>query len=353
MDQPPALGSMVMEGFPPLRQSKYTPEVEKLIKQYVARYNNPLGLDLTCTVGLAYSSYVLPEVKSVERLFAMTLFNAIAFLVDDIFFDDAEASQDLVAEYGIDPNANESPETIQAYLSHLSALFGQEKPLSSTATVMDTMMWELGRDILAQSNPEWFALFVDCINEHYRITVSSHADIVEGHRACFQSLEAYTAMRLANGGGKFIELLVEFSNDSYIPSALRSDPYLQAVIVPTAIYIAFVNDIYSYHKESSQEGNPRNLISMLMNAEGKSFVEASHKAVGLVNKYAKEIMDMSAEAHNTPLEGHAKEIVALLAGNLWYNAMAMRYRHPESVFPELRDVTSNWKVVPEPATLVA
>jgi len=75
-------------------------------------------------------------------------------------------------------------------------------------------------------------------------------------------------MHVGNVGRDFIQLIVEFAKDTYILGTLRVTPYMENIIMATAIHIAFVNDVFSYHKGSTLEQNPCNLITVLMECEG-------------------------------------------------------------------------------------
>jgi len=153
-------------------------------------------------------------------------------------------------------------------------------------------------------------------------------------------------MRTRNIGAYFVELAVEFAKDSYIPSTMRANPYLENMTTVIASHLAFVNDIFSYHKESSIEQNPRNLITVLMESEGKPFVEAVHTAIGLVNSYAQTVIDSEVKFWDSILPNHLQDIKALMAGNIYYSFIDKRYRHPDSTFLELRDMSGSWKILP-------
>jgi len=195
------------------------------------------------------------------------------------------------------------------------------------------------------SNPEWFNHYAACVMEYYRSSVDSHEDIVQGHNLCVQDLDSYIDMRIGNSGGRFVQMLVEFASDTYIPSVLRANPYVKDLTTTTCIHLAFANDVVSYHKESKLEQNPRNLITVLMESEGgKPFAQTVQMAIDLTNTYAHAIMDFEPQAWNSTLQNHLQDIVALIAGNIYFSVMDTRYRHPDSMFRELRDTTSSWKI---------
>jgi len=196
------------------------------------------------------------------------------------------------------------------------------------------------------SNCEWFNQYVAAVVEHHHSGATSHAEILQGHNFYFHDLETYTIMRAANVGGKFVQTAIEFANDSYIPSTLKATPYFENVTTIASIHIGLANDLCSYHKESLIEQNPRNLITVLMECEGKPFVQTLRMAIDLTNTYARAFMDLEAKAWNSTLRKHIQDIKALMGGNIYFGCMDDRYRHPDSMFPELRGMTSSWKILP-------
>jgi len=83
-----------------------------------------------------------------------------------------------------------------------------------------------------------------------------------------------------------------------------------------------------------------------MECEGKPFVEVVHTAIDLVNTYAHTIMDLEAKAWSSTLQNHIQGIKELIAGNFYFSCIDYRYRHVDSIFPELRNTTSSWKIFP-------
>lgn len=343
---PPLLSSMVnIEGLPRLRQSKYVHEAENRIRQYVERYQI-ISFDSYCRVGLSFSSYVHPRILSLDRLVVMSIVHGLGFLLDDLFIDNPV--EFLLDQYGIDRSiALGSPHHIKESLDHLNAVFGQQKPPHNPASLIEVIMGEMGREMLHLSNPEWFNTFAESVVEHHHTSVASLADVVADHNlSCIQDLESYTIMRAGNVGGKSVQLLTEFASNTYIPKAMRSHPFMLKITAAASAHIGFANDVYSYHKESSQEGNPRNLITVLMESQGKSLLQAVHAAIDLVNKHAHMVLDLESEAWNPILQIHLQDIKELIVGNVCYGCMDKRYRQPDSIFPDLRDTTSSWKLAP-------
>jgi len=343
-DRLPPLLSMIIDGLPPFQIAKYVDEAEKRMHQYVERFNNVHSLDSCCIAGLSVASYLHPGIISLDRLVAMSFNYTLLFLLDDLFFD--TPNEFRLDQYGVTQSACGDPQKVKEYLDHLDAVFSQQVQPSTPTPLIETLMKESGRDLLRLSNPEWFRIHTANIVEHHHSGASSYADIVEGHNTCFKDVESYAVMRAANVGGKFVQSAIEFANDSYIPSSLRTTPYFENLTKITSIQIGFANDVLSYHKESSIEQNPRNLITVLMECEGKPFAQTVHMAMDLTNTYTRAILDLEAEALNSPLQKHVHDVIDAVAGNIYFGIVDYRYRHPNSVFPEQRDMTYSWKTLP-------
>lgn len=343
-DQLPPLLSMIVDGFPPLQLSKFVPEAEKILHQYVERYPSIITWDEYCRVGLSAAAWVHPGVISLDRLVMISINYTLQFLLDDIFFDSPDAF--LLEQYGINRSIGESPAKIQEYFALLDAIYSQQA-LPGTAAI-ENIVWEAGRDTLALSNPEWFRIYNECVLEHHRVCGGSHADIVEGRNSNFQDLDLYTGIRGGNFGGRLVQMQIEFASNTYIPDALRANPYLVNVTRASSIHMGFSNDVFSYHKESTSEHNPRNLITLLMKRDGKPFKETMQMAIDLVNTYGRAIVDMEAQAWNPILRKHLHDVKALIAGNVYFGVFDDRYRHRDSMYPEHRDTTpGTWKLLPQ------
>jgi len=86
-DQLPSLLSMIIDGLPPMHQSKYVHEAEKSLLKYVEHYLNVSTLSSYYYVGLSAASYMHPRVIGINGLIEISIRYALMFLVDDLFFD--------------------------------------------------------------------------------------------------------------------------------------------------------------------------------------------------------------------------------------------------------------------------
>lgn len=341
--QVPSLLSMIVEGFPQVEQSKHTPEAYKLLAQYIARWPNITSFDAYCRSGLLGTSYMLPRALDAHRLLTAGIHWGCNFLIDDMFYDTQHTQRLFLAdEFGIDRSVYESPSRIQECCDHIMAVFAQEKPIPRQAPAIEVIMGELGHHMLELSNPEWFGAFVAKYRLYLRSCVDTQADFASGQHECVQNLDLYSAMRVANVGGEFIQLLVEFVQNSFLPSEVRELPFMQKLTHTTSVHLGFANDVYSFHKEYTQEEsvNPRNLVILLMETEGLPVAQAIRAAIEVTNKHGRSVVELEAEAWTPVLQQHVIDMKALMAGNVYFGMIDERYRQPDSVFPEQRDITS-------------
>lgn len=69
----------------------------------------------------------------------------------------------------------------------------------------------------------------------------------------------------------------------------------------THYHIMLVNDIYSYHKESTLEVQPRNLITVLINTEGMSLAQAVRRGIEVVDASARTVFDLETQLMSSSL----------------------------------------------------
>ena len=178
--------------------------------------------------------------------------------------------------------------------------------------------------------------------------ITSHLNMAGDRFFGSEDLDSYTKMRYGNFAGGAILLLVELAKDALLPEEVREDARIRELSAAAGIHAAFVNDIFSYPKEVAQEENPRNLVKILMDCKGIPLPQAAWRAVNLVNSYANVVMDMESQLpepwDSEPWGSHVRRYVEgvkdIMSGNMYWMSLHKRYRHPDSVFPELRAVTN-------------
>jgi hypothetical protein len=110
-----------------------------------------------------------------------------------------------------------------------------------------------------------------------------------------KDVDSYIRMRVENIAGPMICTLTEFANNAYVPEELRSEPWAKEVVKSATSHIMLINDMSSYHKESTHKDQPRNLITVLMKTEGMSFAQAVRRVIELVNASARTIFDLETQ----------------------------------------------------------
>lgn len=106
-------------------------------------------------------------------------------------------------------------------------------------------------------------------------------------------------------------------------------------------YMAFVNDVFSYHKEVIQTGNLTNAIAVVQMQYQLSFSRAAAAVVLMAQRcfdefsaLARRILSDSSMSESE--RRYVRGMSAWLAGALQWSVESERYRHPDSPFPELR-----------------
>jgi hypothetical protein len=106
-------------------------------------------------------------------------------------------------------------------------------------------------------------------------------------------------------------------------------------------FIAFVNDIFSYHKEVIQTGNLNNAIAVVQMQFHLSFAQAATAVVRMAKRCFDEFearaQQMLDDGSLSEIERHyIQGVSAWMAGAMKWTVESERYRHPDSPFPELR-----------------
>jgi hypothetical protein len=334
---PPLLASMTIAGLPPCQESMFVDEALATILQsglsdlFGAYYH-------LCN---SYTSFSHCGAVSCDRLATMSTNVTLLTIVDDILLDKQDGL--LLEKLGIDPNILGSPELIREYLHSLEVLVCQENPPQSPDRIQE-VFWKLGCDFRKLSNPEWLDLFSGALHDFFNANYEGYCARLVGDRTnIITDLEALTQMRTQGTGGRLASLSVEFCNEVFLPIEVREHSAVQQLTRASWRYTAYVNDIFSFSKESIHEPhNSYNLIKMLMESEGLSLPQAARRALNLTNSIAHDFMELEAQLPEEPwtslVRRYAEGLKEFMAGALYWYSMNQRYRDPKAPFPELRDV---------------
>ena len=337
LELPPLVASLTIPDLPPWRESIYAEEalaviMERWPYQWIKFYCNTVNPSATLTH---------PSAVSCESLAAISSFAILMTVMDDILFD--LQNDRLREKSGIDHTIVGNPHRIREYLHSLSVAFRQEEPLQNMTQIQE-MAWQLGCDFRKLSTPEWFSLFADAMQEYFNSCLESHIADAEGDGKYVMDLELYTQMRIQNVGSPICSLTVELGNNVFLPTEIREHPLVIRLTMCTWAYIAYSNDIFSYSKEQD-EPHSRNLIKVLMESEGMANPEAAWRAVSLTNSVVREFTELEKqlpvwedESKGSIVHRYVQGLKEFMSGILYFHSSSKRYRHPQAVFPELRDL---------------
>jgi hypothetical protein len=181
---PPLISSTVIPGLPPPPSPASVSqlhEAEQRLKGTAERWNLQSLEPQWTQSGISFSNGLYGGTVDTDRFVAISTFNTIFLMLDDLFFDAPNAL--VLKEYGVHGSVCESAETISAFLKHLHSLFRHQAPLPEySPTPLEGIMWELGHDMRRLSTPGWFSKFADTVMEHQEASISCHAshNITEG-----------------------------------------------------------------------------------------------------------------------------------------------------------------------------
>jgi hypothetical protein len=334
---PPLLASMTIAGLPPCQESMFADDALATILQ--SGPSDVLGAYYhVCN---SFISFIHCGAVSCDRLATISTLVTFLTLVDDILFDKQDGL--LLEKLGIDPNILGSPELIREYLHSLEVLVRQENPPQSPDRIQE-VFWKLGCDFRKLSNPEWLDLFPGALHVFFNANYEGYCAGLVGDRTnIITDLEAFTQMCMPTTGGLLATLSVELCNDVFLPIEVREHPAVQQLTRASWRYTAYVNDIFSFSKESIHEPhNSYNLIKVLMQSEGLSLPQAARRALNLTNSIAHDFMELEAQLPEEPwtslVHRYAEGLKEFMAGVVYWHSMNTRYRDPKAPFPELRDV---------------
>ncbi|MFI0352242.1 terpene synthase family protein [Actinomadura sp. 9N407] len=145
-------------------------------------------------------------------------------------------------------------------------------------------------------------------------------------------LATYTAMRLHSAGGAPTLAMLEIANAAEVPGRELDSPAIRALTEMAIIIASWDNDLYSYHRESHQQGTAQNLVNVLAHHEGLSREEAMERAVGLRDRVMRRFLQLREAAR--PAASHELRLYLTclghaIRGNLDWAIKAGRYHGME------------------------
>ncbi|KAG0623975.1 hypothetical protein M758_3G214500 [Ceratodon purpureus] len=292
--------------------------------------------------GISFTNEVYGSTSSRDRFVVIATLQTFSFMLDDIFCD--APNESVLEEFGISRSICKCSQKLAAFFKRLNSIFRQQE-IPSNPTPIEGVTWELGHDMRRLSNPEWFNKFADCLLEHQIAGVSSHVDHIADDQLFLKEVEAYAQMRVLNSGGRWVMMLVEFATNVYLGDEFSAHPILHQLTNAAVIHCVYVNDLFSYPKEMFEE-NPRNIIKMFMqdsNDGGSGLSQAAWKAVDLINTQTHTVAELEKKFDSEvfAVRSYIDGVKGVMTGNIYFHSVDNRYRHPNSVFPELREIITN------------
>lgn len=337
---PPLLRSVTVKGIPPRRESEFSALAEQRLLEIGRRWKLEQTFQWFYKPSVSLASFWYNGAVSADRFFAIAVMINLFLLIDDLVFDDPNDS--LLQECCNDVHVRDSPQNIRAFLRRVNSLL--KKEANPSTVPIEGMVWELGEDLRRLSSPEFVETLANGMLAHHEVCIGTHANHIAGDFSYLQTLDSYTRARSQNFGGELLTMLVELSNDAILPDSIRKHPTVQGLSNAALVHSSFVNDLFSYPREAIEEDNPRNLLKVLMDSEGLSLAEASWRSVDLVNSNMGILLELETqlpeewevEPWGPSVHRYVEGLKAFMSGNIHFCASSDRYRHPESVFPELR-----------------
>ncbi len=248
------------------------------------------------------------------------------------FFDDAHDERDADAGPGIDPSAK--------IREVVGALVDPDR--ADLALLRDPLV-RYGLDFRAAAQrlagPAWVARFLEHVDGYLLAgTLPACVHWVEG---TVPGLDEYLVQRDHDSAVETAIDLIELAGDAVLPAEVHADPAMQGLRAGLVRTVALFNDIVSYPKEVLRQGNPNNLVHVLV-AGGLGYADAVREALRLVNDSALacgRCGDLLIARHGDATPEVARFVAGARhwqSGHIVSSLTEPRYRAAESPFDELR-----------------
>jgi hypothetical protein len=250
---------------------------------------------------------------------------AVSWFIDDISDRIASSSPAPLQPFAAIDSLNcKALEVLVEPLEHI--LRTGEQPLSPTP--LEQAVLDVACDFAAADTPdEWRQRFARLFQEYLVTTIKSkHWKITD--------LDTYVEQRIVDSGMLFACALAEFAQCAFLSDALYMHPIVQELTTEISKVGALSNDLFSFQREQRLEGKSFNLLSVLL-AQSASFDQAVHTALSYINE---SVHRFEAAKAQTPMEAqaYAATLTAFIPASWYWQQETLRYRSPDSPFPELR-----------------
>nr|AVL27457.1 terpine synthase-like protein MTPSL3 [Anthoceros agrestis] len=301
-------------------------------------------------VGHHCARFLMPRVVNARVFQAMACTITVAFLADDLCFDedmpafrpgdvhrgDPDKARAFVRAWcnalreGGDPNPKE--------VGNESEDVASENVASEDVARLLAWASSSGRELRALSTPECFHAVVEDFVEFAEACLALQRD-GEGERRYARDLDSYSLPRAYTGAVMPVCIMVEIALQVFLPPHVRAHPGIRKLQFAVALQVDFLNDIFSYNRDvvaAADTGTAvYNVVAVVMESEGLEPVQALRRAVEVVNSYTRAFLEAEAElpaawgspAIDSAVRRYVLGLKQMVSGHIFYCTSCLPHRY--------------------------
>jgi 5-epi-alpha-selinene synthase len=204
--------------------------------------------------------------------------------------------------------------------------------LPQDANAFDRFTLHVRQSLISICPDDWFARFLSDVHDY--LFRGSLVAIEHWAAARTPSLDDYVMFRLYDSGCLPAIDVIEVAAGLNLPPAVLGHPLICELRILAARYIAYINDIFSYHKEVVENRTPCNLVHVIVANDLVSLEEAISAAFRLVNDYLGhfEKIEMAlpdwGPTLNEEVQRYLHGMKTWMRGNVDFSISSGRYQAP-------------------------
>jgi hypothetical protein len=154
-------------------------------------------------------------------------------------------------------------------------------------------------------------------------------------------LDAYIELRALDSGVYPVIDCIEIAADLTLPEDVLEGRELSQMRHAAVRHVALANDIFSFEKETLQNGSTVNLMHVLRVRENRSIESAARRAADIVNGFARSFsrVEQRLPRYEPRLDAQVRAYVhgmkTWMRGNVDFSLQSKRFRSSTSPFREL------------------
>jgi hypothetical protein len=261
---------------------------------------------------------------SLQRLSVVGGFNQWLYFLDDQYDDHPESHGDLEAIRGI----------MQRGVDLLCGAPLQVKP-----TPFERYSRAYRRELAALMPSGFFERFVKNVKEY--LFEGSLVGLGHWLRRETLSVDSYIELRALDSGVYPVIDCVEIAADLSLPQEVLEGRELSQMVHAAVRHVALTNDVFSFEKETLQNGSTVNLVHVLRLRENRSIESAAQRAADIVNGYTRAFQSLERRLprYEPQVEADVRAYVhgmkTWMRGNVDFSLQSQRFRSSTSPFKEL------------------